>query len=723
MKKTIYGKLSPLLWLFLVSSLAGCNLIPGLSGDHQKPAQLPVELAGTFSRETNSGFQVTAADTPEMLTFPLLVPLQPLTPVQVLPSGKDLEIKLVASGRAGHNEIRMPASGDFKVAFVPGSRLKVIDDDATDGIATVEVPAGTYDGYVGADVTGSCKLTVEDRFYYLKQEIIPGGTTPIAQKGQNPPLQFYQLGTRQLPMPANWNIQDMNYGILNFSNQGASQATVRWYASTKAVAMPVGMKEIGPAGGTIDLPNVAKLDIPPGALEQPTVVRISQALQAASKRIYCPNPNFPKRCFDGFRFISPIAKIEPLTQTLKVPATLMVLVEPKYKTMMTPGIMEMYGMPDLLNPNAISFAGYMAEPEDFVFRDFDQAVKIKEFSNFAKFSAWSINFRNQSSFHIQQETDDTGVKYSEHFQLKNSYQDFTNSEFAAAADTTLDYLEAVFNYYTSKGLKPRKLADSVKQKIRFSKNVVREEFQGFIQPNADLNGIVFTDCTRDCEMKIEFKDCYRGICGKSQEKAETIAHEMLHYFQQAQIIDQSQNVKPEDKWFDESTAAFLSAPLVAEKAAAFDFGPFDPQASYQIRPYGDGLDAIVQSFYTAIPYRPVTFWNHFSDTQGGAATGGDRVYAIVKHFAENRTSSQGLPLSIEAIDAKDGSSDQNLNDFFTDYAKDAFALEHVDPFAIRLNFAVQLVRNYFPIPNPNPSTSPPPTPAPTPTPIPTARSR
>ncbi|PKL79374.1 MAG: hypothetical protein CVV27_01960 [Candidatus Melainabacteria bacterium HGW-Melainabacteria-1] len=267
---------------------------------------------------------------PEMLTFPLMVQLQAMTPLQTLPKGKMLDVNLTTTtGRLGHDEIRVPANGAFRVAFQAGKNFKILDSEATDGLAIVQLPEDSYSGYVGAEITDTSRLVVEDKFYYVKQEILPGGTTPIDLNGKKPAMQFYQFGARSLPIPSSWRNPDGQNLVLSFSNQGVNQAAMRWYPSSMSAQTPPGIKEIGPAGGIIELPGVAKFEIPPSALSTNHFISMTQVLSAPNRRLKCSGNQVLQTCTRGEEYLSGVVKIEPLGLDLSVPSSLSLEVDYK----------------------------------------------------------------------------------------------------------------------------------------------------------------------------------------------------------------------------------------------------------------------------------------------------------------------------------------------------------------------------------------------------------
>lgn len=82
-------------------------------------------------------------------------------------------------------------------------------------------------------------------------------------------------------------------------------------------------KEIGPEGGVVELENVARLEIPPGALDEPTRIKIFQVLEVESTEKRDASLAFHGGgVLPGFDFITPVVRLEPFGLKLNVAATL-----------------------------------------------------------------------------------------------------------------------------------------------------------------------------------------------------------------------------------------------------------------------------------------------------------------------------------------------------------------------------------------------------------------
>ena len=129
---------------------------------------------------------------------------------------------------------------------------------------------------------------------------------------------WWSLRARSLPVPMDWHSDNGANQVFKLSNQGASNFVMRWVKTPgQQVSFPPGIKEIGIDGGTIELPGIAKLEIPANAISQKTVIRLSQALSARSLETQCPYAEMPDKCYPGRIYVSPIVQLQPLGLELK----------------------------------------------------------------------------------------------------------------------------------------------------------------------------------------------------------------------------------------------------------------------------------------------------------------------------------------------------------------------------------------------------------------------
>lgn len=114
----------------------------------------------------------------------------------------------------------------FEVTFVAASAFAVIDGDASDGKATVGVPAGNWDGYLGTTGKPGGSVAMTDGTYFVRETLASVTAKP----------EWRRVGVRQLPQPAAWRRGDYKLG---FAATGlATGFAMRWGASATAAALP-----------------------------------------------------------------------------------------------------------------------------------------------------------------------------------------------------------------------------------------------------------------------------------------------------------------------------------------------------------------------------------------------------------------------------------------------------------------------------------------------------
>jgi len=375
------------------------------------------------------------------VTFHDKAKYQPLHFLQQLPKGKQpLPLRFVSKNPGkGKYTIRMPENTPFRVVFKAGPRFEILDKDARDGQAVVQMPSELREGYTRVRSPRSKELlrslTLKDPLYKLTQELVrndegpgsflltanPPRTEPSRSAKPTPapklkPLQlssvcsdepeeyrlwkienpnnqpvpygwevegspqsgnevappgesyfesetengnnkvtltvegkkeinrvslptqcrdgeepgvsiWWKLGVRPFPIPASWNAGS-DY-TLEFQPQNIPAFTLRWIKSQASTPdFPPGLAEIGPAGGNVDLPGVAKLAVPAGAVNQKTLFRISQVSQAMGLQTQCESRILAQEsCLPGFDFASALVKLEPFKLQLNTPASLTLAID------------------------------------------------------------------------------------------------------------------------------------------------------------------------------------------------------------------------------------------------------------------------------------------------------------------------------------------------------------------------------------------------------------
>jgi len=216
------------------------------------------------------------------------------------------------------DSIKIPANGNFNLIIQSGSTFQIIDNDANDGIAIIQIPQGFSEGFatVTRDANGkqTGNINIKDELYYVNQDLKE--LEPSNKGGANNLTgdYWYQLRKRAFPLTSNWSNPNGVNHVFKFTNNGIKQILFRWY-NTNSVDYHIGVNEIGVNGGVIELPNVGKLEIPQGALNQNTIISLRQELTSYEVLDLITE----KRVYD---YISPVAKIEPLglelNQTAKI---------------------------------------------------------------------------------------------------------------------------------------------------------------------------------------------------------------------------------------------------------------------------------------------------------------------------------------------------------------------------------------------------------------------
>lgn len=353
----------PSLLFPLMLTLTACQFIPGQTA-RQGPIRADVRPA--FSTKAEPG-------QPEMLAFPNQVTPQTFatinkpdakgkfwwvrfavakeafpTPAKTEISGDDEdddqdERSEERSEDAEHDSnpaphrIWIPENGDFKINLVVGSRFQVIDSDARDHEATIQF--GSQEQLLAGflELQGpksreskknkpaiERKLTIAESLYNVNQTVTrigPEGNGRGKEDKNDKKQSWLKLGKRPFPLPASWGSSDGQKYVLNFTNQGVQRFVTRWYrAQTGAQPdYPVGINEIGPAGGTLELPGISKLEIPPGALSTKTVVKMVQEAQVPAISsfghggVFIPNASF---------YAGPVITLYPTKLQLSQPAKL-----------------------------------------------------------------------------------------------------------------------------------------------------------------------------------------------------------------------------------------------------------------------------------------------------------------------------------------------------------------------------------------------------------------
>lgn len=113
----------------------------------------------------------------------------------------------------------------FEIRFQEGSAFSVLDGDATDGIAEVQLPSGLYDTYVSTAGKPGGSVVVSDPLYFMRDTVGSG-----TGKGD-----WAHLGVRALPMPGSFGGGPF---VLKFEPQGLTAFTSRLFTATDPATTP-----------------------------------------------------------------------------------------------------------------------------------------------------------------------------------------------------------------------------------------------------------------------------------------------------------------------------------------------------------------------------------------------------------------------------------------------------------------------------------------------------
>lgn len=208
------------------------SLVGALSGTLLLSCASPVPPAPTSEPEATGKRQVLATVAcpggGEVTPMPGASPA-PLAPVAKLPTGSGihLDFRAQTAGTPASGKISYVDGAPFTVRFVEGARFEVVDADARDGEAVVQLPAGIYDGYMGTSGKPDGELGIEDPIYRLSD-------TWFSTGGKR---DWAHLGLRRMPLTASYGLGDYR---LTLDPQGISQFTARWFpVDDPGVAVPV----------------------------------------------------------------------------------------------------------------------------------------------------------------------------------------------------------------------------------------------------------------------------------------------------------------------------------------------------------------------------------------------------------------------------------------------------------------------------------------------------
>lgn len=304
---------------------ASCNFVTQTQNDEVKPDFDIVKADFKIKQD--------AQPQPQMLTFESKVVNQPLQTVFKLPEKDGIELSFITKPEKDYKKkIKIPLNGKFQVIFEKASTVSkkkddddkkatIIDNDATDGTATIQLPESIMEGFIKVKnenedddkKSNQSKLIVEDKLYYSKTEL--NVLKPNEKKEKDDKEKWYRLGSKIFPVPEDFHSDDGSKYILRFENTGTKNFAMKWYKSRK-FDYPVGTVEITPEkGGVVELQGVGRLEIPAGAVDKPTIVKMVQELNAPE--IFVSGNGYYSNDRD---YLSSVVKLEPFGLKLNKPA-------------------------------------------------------------------------------------------------------------------------------------------------------------------------------------------------------------------------------------------------------------------------------------------------------------------------------------------------------------------------------------------------------------------
>ena len=694
----------PLLPLWLLTLfLASCQWVT--------PMHTQTPRSGLQTASGPGDFSLLSANTPQtgqMITLPSQVRKSPLQALEEPPKGKHFRLHLStkASGQGKNTSIRMPEQGAFELVIQSGPQFKVLDANASDGQAVVQMPASNYQALLklhGKHTrTQKRSLQLEDSLYYLSHElqrstqgkgsfqilsqakakklelkplcssdpehyrlwrvhnpnseeleyswqvegsqqsgteVAPPGDSVLeteAENGVNKLLLdidskrqdssinkglycdpeeaerslWWQVGPRTLPVPSAWKSSDGDKYVLRLNNQGVTDLTFRWYKTpNQAVALPPGTAEIGAAGGTVELPGVAKLEIPAGALSQTEVVRIIEEKQAPSLLIRPPDD--PEKPFmhagRPYEYFTPFLRIEPFQLDLQKPATVEFLdlpVSRDFYSQVYRGSGGFRGKFAIFNAREFFSGSYASQEYTQYAQRVTKLIYIDDPVKINKFGYTSLLIEKGAKF---DPNNLPRIQINQNFQIQNAGNSFSCSDYQANHHIAIVNDTYVFSDhfkvdFANGGLWAKTSAEDKcafgahlesthhylrEQGLTYSPNYERITVKTNTQEQDPISGTTKAGQYRlacaegTCEPTYEAFWCPQADlstqpCQWNQQAVlGNVAHEIFHFFQ-AGFADANSFVVRPDLWFIEGSATWFAAHFVDKFHGSFAIPNYNP---------------------------------------------------------------------------------------------------------------------------------------------------
>jgi hypothetical protein len=212
-------------------------------------------------------------------------------------------VRFMAQAKNLKQQVKIPENGEFKLVLEAGSgkKLEILDGDGSDGQATIRLPKQTYETllHLQGPWKPNSSLEVSDDLYYVKD-------TLSSKQGKLLDLnRWFLLGVRPLPVPSDWYNPDGQKLVLKFKTDTVKEFQMAWWTTNQQAAYPPGIQQIGPAGGTLDLPGVAASYIGKNSVAMPTVFALRQELNY-------PHIKTKGIGFKDYTHVGPIVSIQPV---------------------------------------------------------------------------------------------------------------------------------------------------------------------------------------------------------------------------------------------------------------------------------------------------------------------------------------------------------------------------------------------------------------------------
>lgn len=622
--------------------------------------------------------------------------------------------------RPATHRIWIPENGNFKVNLVAGSRFQVIDSDARDQEATVQVPTALLSTYLRLEGPKSKeskknkpaierKLTLVESLYNVNQTVSRIGPEREGKRDRDEQKQpWLKLGNRPFPVPTSWSSPEGQKYVLNFSNQGVQRFVTRWYRAQTGAQLdyPVGLKEIGPAGGMVELPGVAKLEIPAGAIETPTVVKITQMLQVEANNKKCQNLSdvSPGTCLPGYDFITPVVKLEPFGLKLNSPARLLLPTDAVRVGNNSPYMIE-HTASETAKSEEWYFSPYLTSLGNSESQaSIQDEIGVKQFVYVAKQFPSDVTPDQGATVEFFEVEFDSGFTIQQ--QAQSSKVNFRINNKSQGSDLEIKKtLQAATKYFRDKlGLKPpvpwKEVPPSGKKFIP----VVLNELP---VPHATGNGVDYGSAQTWWLPQTLFSLKYLGTditlsrCANATDcdipaTLEAAAHELFHVIEDGYYLDQNNQYGHltkqhyednlgrndshigKDNWVDESIASYMGASFVTNQ--------LKPPGLFLLNLLYAGWLIDSQSVLPISLHQHTSFYHgnaFFTDlaAQTGGGLQGDQIVAnVIKAYGKQLEEDDNKIPAYTTRGLKALNDTLDLPQAYTNYAVDAYQSKNINLF-------------------------------------------